>query len=118
MNLDVAPADCAVGTREPEHIVSQVDRMRLLDEALAFAMPEPRGWPRGQQPANTGTAGYWIDERASRLVTDLVMERVVLAYAKGILKGGRRFLRPGPAKSDRRHLKWSSSWLGTHDWER
>lgn len=56
-------------------------------------------------------------ERVSRFVTDLITERIVLAYAKGILKGGRRFLVPGLAESDRRHLKWTSSWLGTHDWQ-
>ena len=56
-------------------------------------------------------------EVASRFVADLVTERLVLAYAKGILKGGRRFLAPDLAHSDRGRLGWISSWLGTYDWE-
>ena len=149
-------------------MVTQEDRMRLLDEALALAMPESRGWARGRQMANTDNSEHWIVvrsparpvarrlrivlrhdgdiqvefhiegkpgspfealfvlqagheeeaiEHASRFVADIVTERLVLAYAKGVLKGGRRFLAPGLAESDRRHLKWSSSWLGTNDWE-
>src|SRR6185437_10305206 len=42
-------------------MVSQEDRIRLLDEALALAIPQSRGWARGQQPANTGNLQYWIE---------------------------------------------------------
>jgi len=56
-------------------------------------------------------------EGMSRFVADLIAERLVLTYPKGVLRGGRRFLAPDRAESDRRHLKWSISWLGTHDWQ-
>jgi hypothetical protein len=150
---------------------SQADRVHLLDDAIARAVPGSRAWFRGQPPASSGFIGesdYRIEvqsplrpatqrlvvylrhdgdiqveyhiadkrgtpfetlfvlspgheataiEEVSRFVADLLAERLVLAYAKGILRGGRRFLRPGSlTKSDRRKLKWITSWLGTFDW--
>jgi hypothetical protein len=56
-------------------------------------------------------------KQASRFVADLLAERLVLAYGKGAFRGGRRFLIPALAEANRRHLKWSTSWLGTYDWE-
>ena len=141
---------------------------RLLDEALARAIPESREWRRGQSPAGTGDFEYWVEVRsparptvqhlrillrydgdiqveyhiaeksvspfellfvleaghekeaikqASLFVADVLAERVVLAYGKGLFKGGRRFLIPPLAEANRRHLKWTTSWLGTHDWQ-
>jgi hypothetical protein len=141
---------------------------RLLDEALARAIPESREWGRGQSPAGTGDFEYWVEVRsparptvqrlrillrhdgdiqveyhiaeksgspfellfvleaghekeaikqASLFVADVLAERVVLAYGKGLFKGGRRFLIPPLAEANRRHLKWSTSWLGTYDWQ-
>jgi hypothetical protein len=141
---------------------------RLLDEALARAIPESREWGRGQSPAGTDDFEYWVEARsparptvqrlrillrhdgdiqveyhiaeksgspfellfvleaghekeaikqASLFVADVLAERVVLAYGKGLFKGGRRFLIPALAEANRHHLKWSTSWLGTHDWQ-
>jgi hypothetical protein len=56
-------------------------------------------------------------KQASRFVADLLAERLVLGYGKDAFRGGRRFLIPSLAEANRRHLKWSTSWLGTHDWE-
>jgi hypothetical protein len=56
-------------------------------------------------------------EDVSRFVGHLIAERLVLGYARGMFRGGRRFLAPERAESDRRHLKWTTSWLGTHDWQ-
>jgi hypothetical protein len=56
-------------------------------------------------------------EEASLFVADLLAERIVLAYAKGLFRGGRRFLKPGSlTESDRRSFSWITSWLGTFDW--
>ena len=141
---------------------------RLLDEALARAIPESREWRRGQSPVGTGDSEYWVEIRsparptvqrlrillrydgdiqveyhiahksgspfellfvleaghekeaikqASLFVADVLAERVVLVYGKGLFKGGRRFLSPPLAEANRRHLKWSTSWLGTYDWQ-
>lgn len=55
-------------------------------------------------------------EVAARFVADLISERVVLAYERSLLTGGRRFLRPeklnreGPAI-----FAWVTSWRGTYD---
>jgi hypothetical protein len=149
-------------------MVSQEHRKCLLDEALARAIPESRGWTRGQTPAGTAEFQYWIEvrspvrptaqrlrillrhdgdiqvehyiadkagspfevlfvlaagkepeaiEQASLFVAEVLAERLVLVCAKGFFKGGRRFITPALAKSDRRHLEWSTSWLGAHDWQ-
>ena len=45
-------------------MVSQEDRIRLLDEALALAMPESREWARGRQTANTDNSEHWIEVRS------------------------------------------------------
>jgi hypothetical protein len=141
---------------------------RLLDEALARAIPESREWRRGQSPAGTGDFEYWVEVRsparptvqrlrillrhdgdiqveyhivgksgnpfevlfvleaghekeaitqASLFVADVLAERLVLVYSKGVFRGGRRFLIPPLAEANRRHLKWTTSWLGTHDWQ-
>ena len=56
-------------------------------------------------------------EEASLFVADLLAERLVLANAKGVFKGGRRFLKPSSlTKSDRHSFSWITSWLGTFDW--
>jgi hypothetical protein len=141
---------------------------RLLDKALAHAIPESRDWTRGQSPAGTGDFEYWVEVRsparptvqhlriflrhdgdiqveyhdasksgspfellfileagheeeaikqASLFVADVLSERLVLVYSKGVFRGGRRFLIPALAEANRRHLKWSTSWLGTYDWQ-
>jgi hypothetical protein len=141
---------------------------RLLDEALARAIPDSRGWTRRQAPADSHEFDYWVEVRsptrptvqhlrillrhdgdiqveyhdakksgspfelvfileagheeeaikqASLFVADLLTERLVLVYSKGVFKGGRRFLIPPLAEANRRHLKWSTSWLGTYDWQ-
>jgi hypothetical protein len=56
-------------------------------------------------------------KQASRFVADLLAERLVLVYSKGVFGGGRRFLIPALVEANRRHLKWSTSWLGTYDWQ-
>jgi hypothetical protein len=57
-------------------------------------------------------------EEVSLFVADLLAERLVLAYAKGLFSGGRRFIKPGSLlmESDRRGFSWITSWLGTFDW--
>ena len=56
-------------------------------------------------------------EEAALLVADLLAERVVLAFAKGLFRGGRRFLNPCALTEDARsELSWITSWLGTFDW--
>jgi len=64
-------------------------------------------------------AGHEEEEvkRASQFVADVLAERLVLAYRRGIFKRGRQFLLPAQAEACRRHLKWSTSWLGTYDWQ-
>jgi hypothetical protein len=54
---------------------------------------------------------------ASLFVADILAERLVLAYRKGLFKAGRQFLLPAQAQASRRHLKWTTSWLGTYDWQ-
>jgi hypothetical protein len=56
-------------------------------------------------------------KQASLFVADVLAERLVLVYSKGVFRGGRRFLIPALAEANRRHLKWSTSWLGTYDWQ-
>jgi len=141
---------------------------RLLDQALARAIPESREWRRGQSAAGTGDFEYWVEVRsparptvqglrillrhdgdiqvgyhvagksgspfevlfvleaghekeaikqASLFVADVLAERLVLVYSKGVFSGGRRFLIPPLAEANRRHLKWTTSWLGTYDWQ-
>jgi hypothetical protein len=141
---------------------------RLLDKALARAIPESREWRRGQSPADTGDFEYWVEVRsparptiqhlrillrhdgdiqveyhdankygspfellfileagheeeaikqASSFVADVLAERLVLVYSKGVFRGGRRFMIPALAEANRRQLKWSTSWLGTYDWQ-
>src|SRR5579862_2647853 len=141
---------------------------RLLDKALAHAIPESRDWTRGQSPAGTGDFEYWVEVRsparptvqhlriflrhdgdiqveyhdasksgspfellfileagheeeaikqASLFVADVLSERLVLVYSKGVFRGGRRFMIPALAEANRRQLKWSTSWLGTYDWQ-
>ncbi len=58
-----------------------------------------------------------VIKRASQFVADILAEQLVLVYSKGVFKGGRRFLIPPLAEASRRHLKWSTSWLGTYDWQ-
>jgi hypothetical protein len=56
-------------------------------------------------------------EAASLFVAGLIAERLVLADAKSLVKGGRRFLKPDPlTESDRRSYSWITSWLGAFDW--
>jgi hypothetical protein len=56
-------------------------------------------------------------EAASLFVADLLAERLVLADAKSLFRGRRRFLKPGSlTESDRRSYSWITSWLGTFDW--
>ena len=65
--------------------------------------------PEGQEAAAI--------EGASIFVADLLAERLVLAYAKGLFSGGSRFIEPGLLReSDRRSFSWITSWLGTFDW--
>jgi len=140
----------------------------LLDQALARAIPDSRGWTRRQTPADSHEFEYWVEvrsptrptvqclrillrhdgdiqveyhdaqksgspfellfmleagheeeaiKRASLFVADVLAERVVLAYGKGLFQGGRRFLIPALAEANRHHLKWTTSWLGTYDWQ-
>jgi hypothetical protein len=59
-----------------------------------------------------------VIENVSAFVADLLSERLVLAYAKSWLKGGRRFLvAPNITESERHTLRWITSWFGTYDWE-
>src|ERR1700745_317664 len=141
---------------------------RLLDEALAHAIPESREWTRGQVPADSLEFEYWVEVRSptrptvqhlrillrhdgdiqveyhdanksgspfellfileagheeeaikqvSLFVADVLAERLVLVYGKGVFRGGRRFLIPALVEANRRHLKLSTSWLGTYDWQ-
>ena len=65
--------------------------------------------PEGQEDAAI--------EEASLFVADLLAEHLVLAHAKGLFRGGRRFIKPGSlTESDRRSFSWITSWLGTFDW--
>ena len=140
----------------------------LLDQALARAIPDSRGWTRRQTPADSHEFEYWVEVRsptrptvqrlrillrhdgdiqveyhvadksgspfelllileaghdeetikgASLFVADILAERLVLAYRKGLFKAGRQFLLPALAQASRRHLKWTTSWLGTYDWQ-
>ena len=152
-------------------MISQDDRMRLIDDALARSVPESNGWTRERSPATPrfrGESEYRIEIRSplgpavrrlnillrhdgdiqveyhvvdkrgspfethivlpegqeaaaiedvSLFVADLLAERLVLAYAKSLFRGGRRFVKPGSlTDSDRRSLSWITSWLGTFDW--
>jgi len=56
-------------------------------------------------------------KQVSLFVADVLAERLVLVYSKGVFRGGRRFLIPALVEATRRHLKWSTSWLGTYDWQ-
>lgn len=57
-------------------------------------------------------------ERAAQVVADLTAERLVLAYKKGVLSGGRQFLRPGDlTERVRRRFDWVASWRGFYDWK-
>ena len=56
-------------------------------------------------------------KQVSLFVADVLSERLVLVYSKGVFRGGRRFLIPALTEANRRHLKWSTSWLGTYDWQ-
>jgi hypothetical protein len=87
------------------------------DIQIEYHISDKRGSPfemlivlaEGQEPAAI--------EEASLFVADLLAERLVLADAKGLLGGGRRFLKPDTVtKSDRRSYSWITSWLGTFDW--
>jgi hypothetical protein len=61
-----------------------------------------------------------VIENAAQFIGDVLRDNLALAYCRGWIRGGRRFLErhevPG-ARSDRR-LLWIVSWNGTHDWER
>ena len=57
-------------------------------------------------------------ENVSSFVAELLAERLVLAFAKSFLRGGRCFLDPKTiTESERRSLRWIASWLGTYDWQ-
>lgn len=59
-----------------------------------------------------------VIEAVSVFVADLLAERPVLGYEKGFFKGGRRFDTPGPLTESRRcKFRWTTSWLGTFDWQ-
>ena len=153
-------------------MISQQDRVRHLNEALARAVPKSLEWIRRTSasiPAPASESVYSIEiqspvrpesqrlvillrqdgdiqveyhiankkgtpfevlfplcegqegeviENVSAFVADLLSERLVLAYAKRWLKGGRRFLvAQNITESERRTLRWITSWLGTYDWE-
>src|SRR5579871_5566761 len=56
-------------------------------------------------------------EEAAHFVADLLAERVVLAYTKGLFRAGRRFLNPcALTESTRRDLSWITSWQGNFDY--
>jgi hypothetical protein len=56
---------------------------------------------------------------AARIVADLLAERLLLAYDRGFFKSGNRFVEPSEVTPEvRDHLKWSTSWHGSHDFER
>ena len=58
-------------------------------------------------------------EHAAQFVADLIAERLVLAYKKGVLSGGREFPRPGDlTHKARRGFAWVTSWQGTYDWQK
>jgi hypothetical protein len=57
-------------------------------------------------------------EEVIQFVRDLTTERLVLAYARGVFQGGRRFLTPNSVgEHERRNLQWVTSWQGTYDWQ-
>jgi hypothetical protein len=152
-------------------MISQEDRIRIINGAFARRVAASSGWARERLPATSGPRGeteYRIEvrsplrpalqrldivlrhdgdiqveyhiadkrgspfemlivlaegqeavaiEEASLFVADILAERLVLANAKGIFRGGRRFLKPGSlTESDRRGFNWITSWLGTFDW--
>jgi hypothetical protein len=56
-------------------------------------------------------------ESVAQFVAAVLAERLVLAYAKGFFRGGRRFATPDSlTESERRSFSWITSWLGTFDW--
>jgi hypothetical protein len=53
----------------------------------------------------------------ARLIEGLLTERLVLAYTKGVWRGGRTFLEATQlTEATRRKLAWVTSWSGTYDW--
>jgi hypothetical protein len=56
-------------------------------------------------------------EDTARFVAELVEERLVLAYRRGWVTGGREFIAPTALTPERRRsLEWVASWRGTYDW--
>ena len=56
-----------------------------------------------------------VTTAVAHFVSDLVNERLVLAYADGIIGGGRRFLALEKLAMTSRGLSWVTSWRGTYD---
>lgn len=56
-------------------------------------------------------------KEVAEFVRDLVAERLTLAYARGFLRGGRRFIAPDELARDRPQFLWATSWRGTYDWQ-
>ena len=66
--------------------------------------------PEGQEVAVSTTVAHFV--------SDVVQEHLVLAYARGLVGGGRRFLHlfsEQLAMIPPRELSWVTSWLGTFD---
>jgi hypothetical protein len=91
----------------------------VSDIEVAFVVPGKKGSPFEQLFVGPSAEETSLIGEVVSFVSDIVNERVALAWASGVLGGGRRFLRArelGPA--ERRKYAWSVSWAGSLDWER
>jgi hypothetical protein len=86
------------------------------DIQVEYHVAEKRGSPfEALFLAPDHQEGLVIDAVA-RFVGDLVSERLVLAYARGLFRGGRAFVSPAElGRIPPARLSWVTSWRGTFD---
>ena len=101
-----------------EHAL-EVRRRAMGDFEVAFVVPNKKGSPFEQLFVGPGLEESLVIREVVAFVSDIVNERVVLAWESNGLRAGRRFLQAQAIGSaERCKYAWGVSWAGALSWER
>ena len=126
-HLDPEDAAVAVTTDDIVEITSpvggldravQVHVRDIAELEIAFVVPSRSGSPFEALFTGSIEEEDAIIDAAVNFVSDLIGERVVLAWDSRLFRGGQRFLSASEfSQSAKRQFAWAVSWSGEHDWD-
>jgi hypothetical protein len=87
----------------------------VSDFDVQFHVPERKGSPFEQVIAGTLEEAEQVEAAMVQFATNMVEEKLVLAWDSRLVRGGRQFLTPSHANESRKHISWVASWRGTYD---